>query len=58
MKLKLLFTAEISQDVGDIPENIIFTEEQNKAMLEAGLREMSGETAEIIIHECKLTKIH
>ena len=58
MKLKLFFTAEISQDVGDIPEDKLFTEEQNKAMLEAQLREMSGETAEIVIHECKLTKIH
>lgn len=58
MKLKLFFTAEISQDVGDIPEDKLFTEEQNKAMLEAQLREMSGETAEIVIHECKLTKVH
>jgi hypothetical protein len=58
MKLKLLFTAEISQDVGDIPEDKIFTEEQNKAMLDAALREMAGETAEIVIHECKLTKMN
>ena len=58
MKLKLFFTAEISQDVGDIPEDKLFNEEQNKAMLEAQLREMSGETAEIVIHECKLTKVH
>ena len=56
MKLKLLFTVEISQDIGDVPEDKIYTEEQNKAMLEAQLKEMAGETAEIVIHECKLTK--
>lgn len=58
MKLKLLFTAEISEDVGDIPEEKVFTEEQILAVLENGLREMVGESNEIIIHDYKLTKVY
>ena len=58
MKLKLLFTAEISEDVGDIPEEKVFTEEQILAVLENGLREMAGESSEIIIHDYKLTKVY
>ena len=56
MKLKIVFTAEITEDVGDIPEDKVFTEEQNRAMLEGALKEMCGSNAVCNILDCKLTK--
>jgi hypothetical protein len=58
MKLKLLFTAEICEDVGDVPEDALRTEEENKAILESELKEMAGNSAEIIIHNFEVTKLH
>lgn len=57
MKLKLEFTAEITEDIGDVAPNKVYTAEQNKALIESDLRELCGENAEIIIRDCKLTKI-
>lgn len=55
MKMKLKFTAEIIEEF-DVQATKIYTEEQNRAILEDALRELCSEKAEIIIHECKLTK--
>ena len=57
MKLKLVFTAEITEDIGDVQVNKIYTEEQNRAMVEGSLREICGKNAEIIIRDCKLIKV-
>ena len=56
MKMKIVFTAEIAEDIGDVPEDKVLTEEQNREMLEGELREMCGQDAEIVIHDFKLTK--
>lgn len=57
MKLKLEFSAEIIEDIGDVSPNKVYTEEQNKAMVEGSLRELCGSNAEVIIHSCKLTNV-
>lgn len=57
MKLKLEFSAEIIEDIGDVSPNKVYTAEQNKAMVEDSLRELCGPNAEITVHSCKLTKV-
>ena len=57
MELKLEFTAEIVEDVGNVSPNKVYTEEQNMAILECALRELCGEEAAITVHQCKLTKV-
>ena len=57
MKLKLEFSAEIIEDIGDVSPNKVYTEEQNKAIIEHTLREFCGSNAEVIIHSCKLTNV-
>ena len=57
MKLKLEFSAEIIEDIGDVAPKKVYTAEQNKAMVEDSLRELCGPNAEIIIHSCKLTNV-
>ena len=57
MKLNIIFTAEITEDIGDVAPNKVYTEEQTKAMLEDSIRELCGENAEIKIHDCKLTRL-
>ena len=57
MKLKLEFTAEIIEDIGDVAPTKVYTAEQNKAMVADMLKDSCGENAEITIRECKLTKL-
>lgn len=57
MKLKLEFSATIIKDIGNVDANNVYTEEQNKAILEGSLQELCGGNAEIIINHCKLTEV-
>lgn len=57
MKLKLEFSAEIIEDIGDVAPTKVYTAEQNKALVEDMLRELCGQNASINIRDCKLTRI-
>ena len=57
MKLKLEFSAEIIEDIGDVAPTKIYTAEQNKAMVEDMLREICGQGAIITVRNCKLTNV-
>lgn len=58
MKLKIEFSAEITEDIGDFTPSNIYTAVENKSILIGMLKEAVGENAEILIKNFDLTKIY
>ena len=56
MHMKVVFTAEISQDVAVKLPAKTFTNEEEKKIVEDALREICEDDAVIIVHDCKVTR--